>query len=69
MSKSDKAPSAVLRLGSDEQIRVAIVAAEWNGDITGALTASAIASLTSAGVSDGAWCEEVRHTSIMYAKA
>ncbi len=53
MSKSDKAPSAVLRLGSDEQIRVAIVAAEWNGDITGALTASAIASLTSAGVSDG----------------
>ena len=44
MSKSDKAPSAVLRLGSDEQIRVAIVAAEWNGDITGALTASAIAS-------------------------
>lgn len=53
MSTSDKAPSASLHLSADEQIRVAIVAAEWNEKITGALTASAVRTLTAAGVPDG----------------
>lgn len=52
MSTSDKAPVASLHLSDDEQIRVAIVAAEWNASITGALTDSAVNTLKAAGVAD-----------------
>jgi 6,7-dimethyl-8-ribityllumazine synthase len=53
MSTSDKAPAATSKLRAGEIIRVAIVAAEWNSKITGALTKSALNTLSNAGVKPG----------------